>query len=109
MQAQVEQHQRGVGDRCGGRIFRRCRSRRVLVVIRIPVRGGGLGVDFLAVGAAHLVGLEIASATVVLLGLALRQGHSSGLERRRLLDYRPPERRRGGEASPEVSCEKLQN
>ena len=103
MQAQVEQHQRGVGGNRG-----RVLHRRRVILLRIPVRGGGLGVDFLAVGAAHVLGLEIASATVVILGLALRQGHS-GLECRILLDYRPPERRRGGEASPEESCQKLRN
>ena len=114
MQAQVGQRQRGIGSR--GRILLRRRCRRVLV-LRFPVSGGyGLGIDsddVLAVGAAaHVVGWwqvgEAAGAGVVLLGLALRQGLSSQRSLL-LLDHRPPERRRGGEASPEETCLKLRN
>ena len=91
VQAQVEQHQRGVGGNRG-----RVLHRRRVILLRIPVRGGGgggvLGIDdVLAVGAANLVGLEAAAAGVLVLG------------------DRPPERRRGGEASPEESCQKRRN
>ena len=89
MQAQVEQHQRGVGGNRG-----RVLHRRRVILLRIPVRGGGGGLaidDVLAVGAANLVGLEVAAAGVLVLG------------------DRPPERRRGGEASPEESYQKRRN
>ena len=74
------------------------RGRRVVLVLR----SSGLRIDLdLAGGAADLVGLE-APAAGLLIDLALQQGHSS-VQCGRLLNLgdRPPERRRGGEASPE--------